>query len=140
MVNGPAFSATKTGSDQSVTSNTITKATLNTVDFDTASCFSDSTFTPNVAGYYQINGTVYATGTSVTNVAVFIYKNGAMQGVSAGPVTGNYVRTTSVLLYCNGSTDYIELYGRVTASSASAIAASGGTTLTRMSGALVRGA
>jgi hypothetical protein len=109
--NMPAFSAYGSA-NQAVTSATTTKITLDTEIFDTANCFASSRFTPNVAGYYQINGKTRVTGTGCTsNVAIF--KNGSQL------ILGNYSSATgapifsvvSTVVYLNGSTDYIELYG-----------------------------
>ena len=126
MVSGnmPAFSAYRgSGGQQSVTTQVWTKVQLITENFDTANCFDSTTnyrFTPNVAGYYQINGSLYFTGTSTVRGIVALYKNGAELTL------GNYmdsfnatqgVAVVSTLVYMNGSTDYIELYGFVQATS-----------------------
>jgi hypothetical protein len=120
--NGPAFYATKNGA-QSVSSNTQTKLTVPNEQFDTASCYDTSTsrFTPNVAGYYQINYAVYGGGTTNTQAIISaLYKNGAIYGTIS--TSGTYLyspsypysdgsSTGSALVYMNGSTDYLELYG-----------------------------
>jgi hypothetical protein len=117
---GPAFMAEAT-IDQSVTSATWTKVTLGNEIFDTDSCFSSSRFTPTVAGYYQFNGVVRGLSASnnVTSVNAAIYKNGVLysfgSSISAGISGMN--NTVSALVYLNGSTDYVELYGFVTATS-----------------------
>jgi len=113
MVSGnmPAFSAYMS-SNASFTSGTTTKVTLDTEVFDTANCFSSSRFTPNVAGYYQINGKIRVTGTGCT-ASVNIYKNGSQN------IIGSYISPTgsvafsvvSTVLYLNGTTDYVELFG-----------------------------
>jgi hypothetical protein len=76
--NQPAFSVSLSGT-QNITTSTWTKVNLNVEEFDTASCFDSTTnyrFTPNVAGYYQINGSLYFTGTSTVRAIVAKYKNG----------------------------------------------------------------
>jgi hypothetical protein len=142
---GPAFSAYQNAT-QNVTTGTWTKVQLNTEDFDTANCFDSTTnyrFTPNVAGYYQINAEVRVNGTSITLGAGAIYKNGT-------PVSSTiiYYGTSvsaanqfcmSKLIYFNGSTDYVELYGIVSATSPSFDYNSAGY-FSRMNGTLVRGA
>ena len=123
MVSGnmPAFSAYYNTSS-TFTTGTTTKVPVNTVIFDTASCFNTSTnrFTPNVAGYYQVNGKVRITGTAITANAN-IYKNGSLLMIGSYVTgTGSLVfSTTSVLTYMNGSTDYLELYGYGDATSGS---------------------
>lgn len=120
-INGPAFSAYST-SVQTVSNNTLTKIAFQAEDFDTASCFDSSTnyrFTPNVAGYYQVNTEVLFNGTVSTSQALLmIYKNGgsysrlfdinpsASLSANSALILGN-----SILIYLNGTTDYIELYG-----------------------------
>ncbi len=113
MVSGnmPAFSA-YSSTNQAFTSGVTTKVTLDTEVFDTANCFASSRFTPNVAGYYQINAKIRVTGTNCT-ASVNIYKNGAQN------IIGSYLAATSsvvfsvasTVLYLNGTTDYVELYG-----------------------------
>jgi hypothetical protein len=121
---GPAFSVYRgSGGQQSVTSQVFTKVQLNTENFDTANCFDSTTnyrFTPNVAGYYQINGSLYFTGTSTVRGIVALYKNGAE--LTFGNYMGSFndtqgVAVVSTLVYMNGSTDYLELYGFVQATS-----------------------
>ena len=118
--NMPAFSA-YISATQSVTSGTDTKIAFNTEEFDTANAFDSTTnyrFTPQVAGYYQISIGLTGAGTAVTDVEIAIYKNGSYykRGMTQG--SSNQVGM-SVLMYLNGSTDYIEFYGTVVGTSPS---------------------
>jgi len=125
MVNGPAFSA-YANANQTITSSTFTKIQINTEEFDTANAFDSTTnyrFTPQVAGYYQINGSVNNySSTLPTRVFAVIYKNGAVykrfndNSVNTGTLFSN--SEGSALVYLNGSTDYVELYGFITATTA----------------------
>ena len=117
----PAFSAYP-NADQTLTTNTFTKLQLDTEEFDTNSNFDSTTnyrFTPTVAGYYQINAMAYLYGNSSGNQILSIYKNGSqfktrmLLNQSNGSQSG-----LSVVIYFNGTTDYIELYGRQTAATA----------------------
>jgi hypothetical protein len=130
MVSGnmPAFRARPATASQSVSNNTFTKVTLGTEDFDTNNCFSSSRFTPNVAGYYQLSGSVYCTNSSgnMTQARCNIYKNGSDEvygGVYLLNATGSNntdsIATVTGLVYLNGSTDYVELYGFIGGSSVS---------------------
>jgi hypothetical protein len=117
----PAFSA-YLSADQSVSSGVITKIQFNTEEFDTNSNYDSVTnyrFTPTVAGYYQINATLRTEGTSLTLAAFYIYKNGSSIFIPA--LDTEHSSTThisgSTLVYCNGTSDYIEIYGRVDGSS-----------------------
>jgi len=111
VTDAPAFSAYMS-SNAAFTSATSTKVTLDTEVFDTANCFASSRFTPNVSGYYLITGKIRITGTNCVGHAT-IYKNGTLNNIgnyveAAGPVVFSVVST---VLYLNGSTDYVELYG-----------------------------
>lgn len=114
---GPAFSAVSAGG-QVISSGTYTKIQFTSEEFDTNNNFDTSTyrFTPTVAGYYQCSGAMgfYTPGTVTPNILVFYkngsaYKNGAYLNTNpnGGVVNG------SILVYLNGSTDYMELYGYV---------------------------
>jgi len=139
-VNGPAFSA-YASSDQAITSNTFTKVQINTELFDTNADFDSTTnyrFTPDVAGYYQVNGAIKPT----TDQALFsvLYKNGTILNYGSGGFTGldiGGIRNGSVLsqlVFLNGSTDYIELY----AIAGNNISLKGSATQTYFSASMVR--
>jgi hypothetical protein len=113
MVSGnmPAFNA-KPSTTQSLSSGTYTKVTLGTEVFDTNNNFASSTFTPTVAGYYIITGSVLIQSGAAA-VTTLIYKNGSsIAEGTALPATGIFsaTATTSVVISMNGSTDYIDLY------------------------------
>lgn len=133
--NGPAFAAYQTVA-QSLTS-TMAKINLQTEEFDTAPCFDTSTsrFTPNVAGYYQLNGAV-SVSLSATQVTTSIFKNGVEVKRGHNTVTNSGTGSVSALVYLNGTTDYVELWGSfLTTQNTSASAV-----LTWFNGCLVRAA
>ena len=139
--NGPAFSASQS-SNTSIANNTPTKIQFNSKDFDTANCYDASTnyrFTPNVAGYYQINVQIRdASGVGSGYLGCQLYKNGSVYKQSQGAVGGAGLSVnTSVVLYMNGTTDYLEVYG-VQNSGGSMNIGSG--SLTYFNGSLVRSA
>ena len=140
--NGPAFSA-YLAANQSVTSTVLTKITLNTKTFDTNNNFDSTTnyrFTPTVAGYYQINAAAQSQATGMSAMVLNIYKNGAgykSQTSALGGTPAFVSMSISDVIYMNGSTDYIELYGQVNGTSP---LLSGGNNVTYMSGVLVRSA
>jgi hypothetical protein len=137
----PAFNVQLT-SAQTIAGASYVKITLNNKIFDTNSNFDATTnyrFTPTVAGYYQINGALfYNTSGASGLMQLFIYKNGSTVASSANPLTaGGYVSlNVSQVVYCNGSTDYIELY-TYNANALSQTTSSG--TYVYMSGSFVRG-
>lgn len=137
---GPAFSAYQTGSAQSVSANTFTKITLNTEAFDTNSNFASDRFTPTVAGYYQINASLSTTTSLATSVYynVYIAKNGSAyaQTTTFGSPSNYFSAFVSTVIYFNGTTDYIEMYGQ----SSNSYSIQTGISNTFLSGVLVRAA
>lgn len=105
---GPAFSYYQS-SAQTIPSATGTKITFTSNDFDTTGgMFASSRFTPTVGGYYQVNAALQ-TAISATTIQVYIYKNGTI--FKAGPaIVTTQGGQVNGLIYCNGSTDYIEIY------------------------------
>ena len=107
----PAFRANLSGT-QTLTTTTFTKLAFATEVFDTNNNFDSTTnyrFTPTVAGYYHIQGGFYIA--TAATILSSIYKNGSEY--SRGVQTASYGQSTYAagLVYLNGSTDYVELYG-----------------------------
>lgn len=147
MVSGnmPAFRAYN-NANQSITASTFTKVSLQVEDFDTASAFDNTTnyrFTPQVAGYYQVSGSIFFNyaGADGNVSRVLIYKNGTAYSISYNQINFSYgplgpINITD-LIYLNGTTDYIELYGWTNNASPSFSSSSTGT---RFAAVLVRSA
>jgi hypothetical protein len=119
-VAGPAFSAWQSTNQTTLVASTWTKLIFQTKEFDTASAFDSTTnyrFTPQVAGYYQVNGCWQAAASNTMYINV--YKNGT--AYKSGTFATAITATISSLVYLNGSTDYIELFcqSNVTATFAS---------------------
>jgi len=114
---GPAFSAYANAA-LSITGGVPTKIQMNTEEFDTNSNYDNVTnyrFTPTVAGYYQVSGSIGGSPTSAGYFFTMVYKNGSNYKSGANfPISGTYgpQSVCSSLVYLNGSTDYIELYGQ----------------------------
>lgn len=136
-VAGPAFSA-YLSSTQSISASTATKVTLDTEEFDTNNCFASSRFTPTTEGYYFFSGTVGCGGSGMTALVAMIYKNGS--AIKTTDMITSYsqqsMMVVSDLVYCNGTTDYIEFWGQINASSGTIFIS----TTTRFSGFLARSA
>ena len=111
--NMPAFSA-YAASNQTLTSSVTTKVVYGTEEFDTNNNFASSTFTPTVAGYYQINTGMQVGYTTLVRFNIQLWKNGALYKrlVDFNSYTGNSVCGSSIV-YLNGSTDYIEIYSNM---------------------------
>jgi len=116
MVSGnmPAFRGTQSTA-VSCSTNTNTKITIDTKTFDTANCFNTATnrFTPNVAGYYQVNASITFFSYAAQYTNLMLFKNGsAVGGFGSGYSSINGIASFNVtdLVFCNGTTDYLELY------------------------------
>ena len=144
----PAFSAYMT-TNQTLAYNSAAKLSFNAKEFDTASCFNTTNyrFTPTIAGYYQINSSMFWTGTVSRNYYVgnYIYKNGSniratIQSFILGAGTDSVIVVTG-LIYMNGSTDYLESYGyQVDYTSSGTIVVNSNSAYTTFNGSLVRSA
>jgi hypothetical protein len=117
----PTFSAYYNTS-QTISRQTMTKIQYNVEDWDTNNNYDNATnyrFTPTVAGYYQISCRLQLNGAtnSTTESFIVIYKNGSGYkrmisfGSTVNAQDSMYASPGgSVLVYCNGTTDYIEAY------------------------------
>jgi hypothetical protein len=113
---GPLFRATKSAT-QALTANVAAKIVFDTEEADTNGNYDPTTnyrFTPTVAGWYLVFASIGHNGTAANNILVTqIYKSGSIySSFGQDYSTGNGIqRPISGLIYCNGSTDYIEIYG-----------------------------
>jgi len=123
--NTPAFEATLSSS-QTVNHFTNTKVQVNTVVYDTDSCYDNATnyrFTPTTAGkyffYFNLHG--FAGGSDPDGarfVKINATKNGStVEEFQSTDSDANEVRTNSVfgttVIELNGTTDYVEFFGVV---------------------------
>jgi len=130
----PYFQAYNSGS-QSVTNDTATKLTLNTKTFDSNSWFDATTnyrYTPLLAGKYRFTIQVYGqVATALSRVTGILYKNGSSYSqndflFTAGTFSSvNFTTTVDM----NGSTDYVEAYGRIAGTGGSNAIAGGNSPL-----------
>jgi hypothetical protein len=148
MVSGamPTFRA-YASTTQTVTLSTFTKIAIDTEDFDTASCFDTSLyrFTPNVAGYYQVNGTLRGkVVTTFNTILLSLYKNGSgytrTQVLATLAANNNNAISTNEVVYMNGTTDYLELYGILGGSGTATFDSTSSTVTSTFSAVLVRAA
>jgi hypothetical protein len=134
--NGPAFSAYQSTNTGTIASTTFTKLTFSTELWDTDNNFASSRFTPTVAGYYQINS-AYQVSPAVSGF-ITIYKTGSEYKRGSWISSGTRLdMAVSGLVYCNGSTDYIEIYMYQTTGT---VTQQGGATISWFDGCLVRSA
>ena len=138
--NTPAFQAFKS-SNQTVTVGVITKITFGTENLDTHNYYDNATnhrFTPLVAGWYFINASIKFVdgGVSGQGAFLYIYKNGSLLQSSTMPFfdNGDAVISISNMIYFNGSTDYVEIFGQTGGTGATVIGGNASQTDTCFSG------
>jgi hypothetical protein len=145
-VNGPAFSAYANSSTQTITNGSQQKVLFQTEEFDTNSNFASSTFTPTVAGYYQLNAEVRLDGASGTGeMMIVIWKNGAeykrgtnQQGTQ---IAANFwAMQVSSVVYANGTGDYFEIYVQQGSGGSVTVTAVNVPYITWFNGCMIRGA
>ena len=107
--NTPAFSCHLSG-NQSISTGSHTKVTIDSEDLDTDGKFASNKFTPTVAGWYLI--TVFCrfdSGNDMTNAQVAIYKNGSKINKHTEGSIEVQSKLLSQLVYLD-SDDYVEMY------------------------------
>ena len=117
----PSFEA-YLSADQSVSDAVFAKVAVDTEVFDTDNCYDNTTnyrFTPTVAGKYFVQGKTFILSSTTSNLVSSISeirKNGSSyirQQTDYG-TSRNSNDTISVhgIIEMNGTTDYLELWGR----------------------------
>ena len=123
----PIFSA-YLSSTTNVTNNTSTKVVFDVVEYDSHNYYSSSTgrYTPLIAGYYRFDFRIGHNGTTLTQFITDLNLNNVKRirgnrilGISATTTAGVGFASSGVV-YMNGTTDYVEVYGTVAASSGTA--------------------
>lgn len=115
----PAFE-TYISSDQNISNNSFTKVTFNTEQFDTDSCYDNSTnyrFTPTVAGKYYVYASLVLNVGDYVGYAfqLNIRRNGGDYVVGRTTTNNSVMLETTIhaeaVISFNGSTDYVEVFG-----------------------------
>ena len=91
--------------------NTVLKYSTTTVNTNNYYNTLTGTFTPLVAGYYQVNVsmvTELVSGSPGGSFFIYLSKNGVALAVST-PVIATVTMTLNTLVYFNGTTDYITI-------------------------------
>jgi hypothetical protein len=135
----PSFFVNATNG-QSISSGVFTLVQNANEVYDTASCFNATgstvggipaySFLPNVAGYYLITGAIqYVTlNSSASQMIATVYKNGANNSYLSNVPTasgGLPMPSGSILVYLNGTSDYLGLYTYNGAAGSQAVSALG---------------
>lgn len=115
--NTPAFQATLSSSI-SLTNNTQTKIPADTIDFDTDSCYDNTTnyrFTPTTSGKYLCYAEINIQGGTINTIGqVYLRKNGSTVKMSIDRYAGDgdVITNCVAVIDFNGTTDYFEAYAR----------------------------
>jgi hypothetical protein len=139
LTNPPIATLVQT-STQSIATSTSTAVTWPTPTVDTYSGWASGTptrYTPQVAGYYLCIGNLGFAATSAVGARdAQIEKNGTtvVNEVGVGNAGTSYSTVIGVvsMVFCNGTSDYIELYANQNSGGALATVVSGRTSLTVM--------
>lgn len=133
---GPAFSGIA-NSVVALPVSTFTKLLFQQEEYDTAGAYDPvlSRFQPAVPGYYQISA-AFSVATTAGNMAIALYKNGAIYRHSMAINTNAVALCASSLIFLNGTTDFVEVFGN----SSVAQNTSNNGTLTWFNGFLARAA
>ena len=115
-VNGPAFSVYR-DSVATIPTDVLTLMAWTTEEYDTAGCMTSTRFTPNVAGYYSLVGSVRIDGDIGTGERMISikkngneYRRGMNAKGTASVGTEWFQMEVSCQVYANGTTDYFELF------------------------------
>ena len=129
LYSGPSFRAIN-NSTQTIATSTTAKLVVDTETFDTNTCYDPTTnyrFTPTVAGYYKISGSLYAAMANGGTYYLMIYKNGSSyssrQAVNGAVAIAGVTLSINDIVSMNGSTDYVELYATNTSGGSSTVVA-----------------
>ena len=107
---------------QTLTNSTVAKITFETSEYDTTGCFASSRFTPNIAGYYKIDFTFAPSGgAGQQGLFAYLRKNGVdyktiQYYFASTTIIDDFSTVGAAIVYLNGTTDYIELFGQRTGS------------------------
>jgi hypothetical protein len=144
---GSLFRAAQVGGTQTLTASTWTKVTINSKTYDLDTSFdatTNSRFTPSVAGYYKLSGTVtLSSAPAGAGFVCAIYKNSSSVAISGfkyipSGASGNAIgASVEDLIYFNGTTDYAELYMWIS-SVASTVVLNSDSTYTHFDGHFIR--
>jgi hypothetical protein len=152
--NGPAFSA-YSNANQTVANVTGVTIAANVEEYDTGGCYNNTgstvtlnglsvpaySFCPNVAGYYQISGGIQYGYSTCSRALIQLVKNAVGYKRLTDLNTNPNSLTGSSAVYLNGTGDYVNIAGYMSATGTLTFnGSSGDTTLTWINGAMVRSA
>lgn len=110
-----------------IPATTLTKLSFQTAEFDTNSFFNlgTSVFQPTIPGYYHLNWHLGIESGSPVYILAMLYKNGSRWkdgNFNSQPVIGGGGASMgSSIVFLNGSTDFLEVYGYAGAATTSSV-------------------
>ena len=120
VTDAPIFNVKLTSGNQSITPATWTKVNFNSVNLDNKSWFDSTTnyrYAAQTAGWYLFTYEVYhSTSGSASLVTCALRKNGTEvgRGIYCAPALNQYAVVNGTnMIYMNGTTDYVEVYGYI---------------------------
>lgn len=139
---GQFYCIVSLASNQAVTTATKTKIQFGNEVADPQGWYDNATnfrFTPLVAGTYEVCVTLLAdsSGALTGNQLAMIYKNGTELIECVYPATGSITCTANFMAVMNGSTDFLEAWGRVSSASSPVFSGSAAPLFTYMTIKLV---
>jgi hypothetical protein len=113
----PAFSAYQSVA-VSFSPVVLTKVLFQTEEFDTDGAYDTSTsrFSPTVPGYYSITAAMGFPASAA--LQLMVYKNGAENKRGTDSASSMLGANVACLIFLNGFSDYLEIYGRQSSASA----------------------
>lgn len=106
---------------QAISVATPTKVVFGSATINVGSAYNpaNGVFLPAVPGYYTVSTSVKVTATTMTSAIIEIYKNGALDTtLMVMPTTlNNSVLSGTSLVYLNGTTDTLSIFGTINAAS-----------------------
>lgn len=119
--NTPAFFAYLSTSGVSSADSATTKIPFNTEEYDTDNCYDNSTnyrFTPTTAGKYFVFASLrFDSSSDWDGFEFYIRKSGTNIADIVGRNEYFFMGNLNVIVDMNGTTDYLECYGRQTSGS-----------------------
>jgi hypothetical protein len=115
IANTPSFLALGSGSNQTISTNTVTKITDFTENFDTNNAFASGKFTVpsgEDGKYFFYASTRINTGSNIDSIELTIFKNGISGGTEIGKSQGAhwyYDSKTAVSIVNLSAADYVEM-------------------------------
>jgi hypothetical protein len=113
-MSGPVLMAYNSATQNISIGSSTMNLVYSTTTINTGTYYNTTTgiYTPRVAGYYQINATVYPSGTAYGSFNLGLYKNGSPISLGTGvAVQASWgqpgISSVSTLVYLNGTTDNI---------------------------------